>query len=55
MLWLKLIHFSKTATRYINSSHSWIIYIVPTMKWEPLIQLLQNLVGKPPISYFPTG
>ena len=29
------------------------IYLVPTIKWEPLIQLLQNLVGISPSSCFP--
>ena len=28
------------------------IYLVPTIKWEPLIQSLQNLVGKPPYHAF---
>ena len=29
------------------------IYLVPTIKWEPLIQSLQNLVGISPSSCFP--
>ena len=29
------------------------IYLVPTIKWEPLIQSLQNVVGWFPVSCFP--
>ena len=33
-----------------------IIYLVPMIKWEPLIQLVQNLVGNPPLlSWFLSG
>ena len=28
-------------------------YLVPTIKWEPLIQSPQNMVGKSPLSFFP--
>ena len=30
------------------------IYFVPMIKWEPLIQSLQNSIGIPPSSCFPT-
>ena len=31
------------------------IYLVPMIKWEPLIQSLQNSIGISPSSCFPTG